>query len=222
MIPQAYVQAGDRTAPSIQTVRARISQAVGTTPGTAVERLKVWLQMPTDATFKDMIDNNCKPRAEKLGEWLSPGDKGLLKPSLASKVGLEGRWSALARGLEADRAVLVDGAANHVGGPESKFRNDEGRGFHVILFLANGLEQPSGREYFLGFDPDVSATTEARNAWLSLGIGTTLVDAQNFDAVRTDQVINTMILGDGQDVFGPLVRKYYVDRTAVFPPVKRV
>ncbi|WP_275431982.1 MULTISPECIES: hypothetical protein [unclassified Streptomyces] len=43
MIEQAYVQAGDKTTPTVKDIRARISTAVDATTGTALERLQRWL-----------------------------------------------------------------------------------------------------------------------------------------------------------------------------------
>src|ERR1044072_8215648 len=76
MIEQAYVQAGDQTTPTIQDIRARISQAVDATAGPVLDRLKCWLQMPTDSMFTGMMDSDCQGRAQRVGALLSPGAEG--------------------------------------------------------------------------------------------------------------------------------------------------
>lgn len=221
MIEQAYVQAVDQTTPTIQAIRARISQAVDATPGPALDRLKFWLQMPTDSMFVGMMDNDCQVRARRVGALLSPGAGGLYEPSdLSVPLTTESKWAAVGEAVKADRAVFINGSAGHVGGSESKFNNKHNTGFHVIVFLAVGQE-PSARPYYLGFDPDVSATVESRAKWKPLVVGGTETAARKFDDAKSVQVLKAMVLGDSQDGFGPLVRKYYVDTDKAFPKIAR-
>ncbi|MFD3920815.1 hypothetical protein [Streptomyces sp. NPDC058595] len=220
MIEQAYVQAVDQTTPTTQAIRARISQAVDATAGPVLDRLKFWLQMPTDSMFMGMMDKDCRVRAQRVGAPLSPGARGLYEPSdLSVPLGIEGKWAAVDEALKADRAVVINGSTGHVGGSESKFRNKHNTGFHVIVFLAFGQE-PSGARYYLGFDPDVSATAESRAKWKPLVLGGTETRAQKFDDAKSVEVVKAMILGDPQDEFGPLVRKYYVETDEAFPQIK--
>ena len=222
MIEQAYVQAGDQTTPTIQAIRARISQAVDTTVGTVLERLKFWLQMPTDSMFQGMMDKDCQVRAQRVGAALSPGVGGLYEPSdLSVPLGIAGKWTAIDEAVKADRAAIINGSTGHVGGSESKFNNKGNAGFHVIVFLAVGQE-PSGRRYYLGFDPDVSATAESQARWKPLVVGLTETRAQKFDDAKSIEVIKAMILGGSPDGFGPLVRKYYVEADKAFPKIIRV
>ncbi|MFD5898971.1 hypothetical protein [Streptomyces sp. NPDC060366] len=219
MIEQAYVQAVDQTTPTIQAIRARISQAVDATTGPALDRLKFWLQMPTDSMFMGMLDNDCQVRAQRVGALLSPGARGLYESSdLSVPLEIAGKWAAVDEAVKADRAVIINGSTGHVGGSESKFNNKRNTGFHVIVFLAVGQE-PSGRRYYLGFDPDVSATAESRAKWKPLVLGGTEARAQKFDEAKSLQVVKAMILGDSQDGFGPLVRKYYVETDKAFPRI---
>lgn len=221
MIEQAYVQAADQTTPTIQAIRARISQAVDATPGPVLDRLKAWLQMPTDSMFMGMMDNDCQVRAQRVGALLSPGAGGLYEPSdLSVPLTIESKWAAVSEAVQADRAVFINGSTGHVGGSESKFNNKLNSGFHVIVFLAVGQE-PSERSYYLGFDPDVSATAESRAKWKPLVLGGTEARVGKFDDAKSTQVLKAMILGDSQDGFGPLVRKYYVDTHKAFPKIIR-
>jgi hypothetical protein len=224
MIEQAYVQAGDVTTPASATLRARISQAVDdTVADTVLDRLKVWLQMPTNSLFVGMLDKLCEERAKNVGDRLSHDTGGLYNPAdLSAALDIAAKWTGISNILHGDRVVTVKGPTGHVGGAKSMFNNTEGTGFHVIVLLATGQE-PGGRHFFLGFDPDVSATTECRHTWIpfALGGGGTVAKVSAFTDAQCTRVIKTMILGDSQDGFGPLVRKYYVDTTAPFPAIIR-
>ncbi|PWK64369.1 hypothetical protein BCL76_11512 [Streptomyces sp. CG 926] len=221
MIEQAYVQADDETAPTVKNIRERISTAVDATTGTALERLKCWLQMPVDSTFAKMSDSDCQVRAKRIGGLLSPGEGGLYEPSdLSVAIGVPAKWTAIDKAVKAERAVYVNGSTGHVGGAQSKFNNERNAGFHVIVFLAVGQES-EGRGYYLGFDPDVSATTESRAAWKALVTGDPETKPQDFTATKSLEVIKSMILGSSEGGFGPLVRKYYVDTGKAFPKIIR-
>ncbi|MEV6973799.1 hypothetical protein [Kitasatospora sp. NPDC093806] len=223
MIEQAYVQADDVTTPTIATLRDRISQAIDSTVAPSIlDRLKVWLQLPTDSTFTNgTLDKDCDPRARDLGARLSPGAGGLFDAAdLSAAVDIAEKWRGISTILQSDRAVLVKGPTGHVGGARSTFNNDKGTGFHVILLLATGQEQ-GGRKFFLGLDPDVSATTESRNTWIPFAVGSTVAKVSAFNAEKGTRAIKAMILGDSADGFGPLVRKYYVDTAAAFPAILR-
>ncbi|GAA3030118.1 hypothetical protein GCM10020229_46930 [Kitasatospora albolonga] len=161
MVDQAYVQAGDVTEPAIATLRDRLSQAIDdTVAATALDRAKVWLQMPVDSTFfNGMLDSLCGERAKDLGERLSPGIGGLYNPAdLAVAPDIAAKWEAIGGILHADRAVTLKGPTWHVGGAKSGFLTKDRSGFHVIVLLATGQE-PGGRRFVLALDPDVSATS---------------------------------------------------------------
>lgn len=215
MIEQKPVQVGDKTAPaSISDIRQRITLAVEATEGTALARLKVWLQMPADTTVGD---NDCKVRAEDVGTRLSTdGKKAYLESSLSVALNLKQRWEAIDKKLTAGQAVAINGAANYVGGDKSNFK----LGFHVIVFLAVGTDADGGR-FYLGFDPDISATEASRAKWKELVPVSTSI-AGITDTAKSVQIIKAMILGDSTSGFGPLVRKYYVDTTKAFPKPKYV
>ncbi|MET8830980.1 hypothetical protein ABZX40_08160 [Streptomyces sp. NPDC004610] len=160
-------------------------------------------------------------RAETVGGLLSPGTGGLLKPSdLSVAFNVSGKWTAIDKALKADRAVYVYGSTGHVGGAKSRFLNDLGTGFHVIVFLAVGQETGKGT-YYLGFDPDVSATKESRDTWETLVFGGTKTETEpkDFTATKSLEIIKAMMLGSTDTGFGPLIRKYYIDTTKAFPAV---
>ncbi|MFI8266283.1 MULTISPECIES: hypothetical protein [unclassified Streptomyces] len=217
MIKQAYVQADDKPTPALGDVRDRIATKVAATEGsTGLKRLACWLQMPVDSTFKKMMDADCKERAKSVGTLLS-GEGGLFTPAdLGSVISAPAAWAGIDKALKAGSAVYVNGPADHVGGAQSQFTT----GFHVIVFLAVGKDA-DGSVYYLGLDPDVSATTESREAWKTLVKGEPETKPEEFTAPKSLGVVTSMILGEGDTGFGPLVRKYYVDTTAKFPRIKR-
>ncbi|MFJ3902803.1 hypothetical protein [Streptomyces sp. NPDC090025] len=219
MIEQAYVQADDKPTPTLKDIRDRISKAVDATKDDeGIDRLKCWLQMPVDASFKKMIDSKCQDRATRVGGLLSPGKSGLFTPAdLGSVLVPATAWAGIDDALKAERAVYVNGPAGHVGGGQSNFKV----GFHVIVFLAVGKDTDD-RVYYLGLDPDTSATTESRKAWEALVAGKPETKPEEFTAVKSLGVIKSMILGDAGTGFGPLVRKYYVDTTVKFPRITRI
>lgn len=218
MIAQAYVRVGDKPTPALKDIRERISKAVDATEGsTGLKRLACWLQMPVDSTFGKMMDSNCQARAKEVGALLSPGTGGLFTPAdLGSVLSPSAAWNGIDAALKAERAVYVNGPADHVGGARSKFTS----GFHVIVFLAVG-EDSDESVYYLGLDPDVSATEESRAAWKALVAGEPETKPEEFTAAKSLGVVKSMILGDEEGGFGPLVRKYYVNTTAKFPKIKR-
>ncbi|MER5883693.1 hypothetical protein ABT160_07680 [Streptomyces sp. NPDC001941] len=217
MIRQAYVQAGDEPTPALKDIRDRIATAVDATDGSGLERLTCWLQMPVDSSFGKMMDSDCQGRGNRIGGLLSPAKGGLFKPAdLGSVLVASAAWAGIDKALKAGSAVFVNGPAEHVGGATSKFTS----GFHVIVFLAVGKDTDES-VYYLGLDPDVSATTESRKAWETLVSGKPETKPADFTPAKSLGVVRTMILGDAESGFGPLVRKYYVDTTAKFPKIKR-
>ena len=165
MIEQQPVQAGDLTTPAIADIRQRIAQAVDGTQGAAFERLKTWLQMPIQPDFVAAVDRRCEARAQGVGTLLSPAGMGPFTPaSLASKFGIEDRWNTIDKKLLGGQAVAVQGNAGHVGGSRSYFLRKDNAGYHTVVFLARGTDA-AGRGFYLGLDPDASATDASRAKW---------------------------------------------------------
>ncbi len=126
MIEQAYVQAGDKPTPALKDIRDRIAKAVDATEGSpGLKRLTCWLQMPVDSAFGKMMDSNCQARAKDVGALLSPGKDGLFTPAdLGSVLSASAAWTGIDTALKSERAVYVNGPAEHVGGAKSKFTSD--------------------------------------------------------------------------------------------------
>jgi hypothetical protein len=219
MIEQGPVQAGDQTAPaSIQDIRGRITLAVDATQGSALDRLKTWLQMPSEPGF---TDPTCLIRAADVGARLSSDGQPYEPTSLASSIGLPRKWGTIDAWLQTGKAVKIHGSTGHVGGSRSRFLDvKDNTGFHVIVFLAKGTAAADGRGFYLGFDPDITATDETRAKWVELVPANTSFQSIN-DPAPSVAIIKAMILGDAQTGFGPLIRKYYVDTSVAFPAIKR-
>lgn len=229
MIEQAYVQQADVTNPAVASLRTRIGAAIDNNPapgtGTVLDRVTFWLQLSTTTMFTGMLDKLCEVRGKRVGTALSsPGAGGLYEPADLSAAGdITTKWTAISDRLHADRAVTVKGPTGHVGGPRSLFIQSNGAGFHVIVLLATGNDGgPGGRPFFLVFDPDVSATSEARLTWTTKktnGDTVTKVSAlTDPDALAQTKL---MLLGNDPNSFGPLIRKYYVDTAVAFPAISR-
>ncbi|MFI9064299.1 hypothetical protein ACIGQE_20900 [Streptomyces sp. NPDC053429] len=225
MITQAYVQAGDVTNQAVAALKARIAAAIDNNPapgvGTVLDRVKFWLQLPKDTMFPKMLDADCDPRSQRVGTALSAPAARYDSPSLSAAQDITATWAGISNMLHNNRAVTVKGPTDHVGGELSLFRQDNSAGFHVIVFLATGNDGGAGgRPYFLAFDPDVSATDAARKAWVTRPtVGDTVTKVSTLTEAAAIAQIKLMLLGNDPNSFGPLIRKYYVDTTAVFPPI---
>ncbi|MFB7512184.1 hypothetical protein [Streptomyces sp. NPDC056144] len=229
MIEQAYVQQGDVTNPTVAALRTRIGNAIDNNPppgaGTALDRVTYWLQAPTTSMFTTTLDKLCEARGKRLGIVLSSAAAGgLWEPAdLSAADDIMGKWNGIRDRLHLDRAATVKGPTGHVGGSRSLFLREDGAGFHVIILLATGTDGgPGGRSFFLGFDPDVSATPESRMAWvIKKTLGDTAAKVATMTHAEAVAHIKLMILGNDPSGFGPLIRKYYVDTTTAFPAILR-
>lgn len=219
MIEQKRVETGATTAPTLVDIGKKITEAVEATKGSAFERLKTWLQMPTDSTFKSALDKDCKVRAVDVGNRLSTGGKVYQPASLSAMLTPKTTWASFDAKLATGVAVTIEGSSGHVCGDKSYFPNVAGTGFHVLVFLAAG-EDSDGRHFYLGFDPDVSATEASRTKWNEVVSASTKIKEVT-DTAESTKIIKAMLLGDSTHAFGPLVRKYYVDTAKKFPPIVR-
>jgi len=218
MIEQKPVQTDDQTTPSIKDVRERIEQAVEAVSGSASTHLTKWLQVPTDSSFKRAVDSDCRVRARAVGALLSPDGKPYNPTSLSSSIAPKKNWEAIDKQLKSGYAVIVEGTPSHVCGEKSYFIIEGGIGFHVLVFLAVGIDSKE-RCFYLGFDPDVSATEDARARWTKIAPASVkTID----DTDQSTKIIKVMLLGESPDVFGPLIRKYYVDTSKLFPGIRHV
>jgi hypothetical protein len=219
MIEQKRVEIGATTAPTLVDISKKITDAVEATTGTAFARLKTWLQMPTDSTFKGALDKDCKVRAAEVGNKLSTGGKAYQPGSLSAMPNAKATWASIDKKLATGVAVTVEGASSHVCGDKSYFPNEHNTGFHVIVFLAAG-DDSDGKHFYLGFDPDVSATEASRTKWNEVVSASTNIKEVT-DTEQSTAIIKAMLLGDSTHAFGPLIRKYYVDIDKKFPPIVR-
>ena len=218
MIEQKPVETGAKTVPAALDLGATITAAVEATTGTAFERLKTWLQMPTDSTFKGALDNDCKVRAVNVGDRLSTGAKAYQAGPMSASPTPATAWKSIDTKLAGGVAVTVEGPVNHICGDKSVFRNKDGIGFHVIVLLAAG--EDSGGHFYVGLDPDVSATEASRKKWNEVvSAGTKIKEVT--DTAESTGIIKAMLLDGSTHAFGPLIRKYYVDVNANFPKIKR-
>lgn len=221
MIEQKRVGIGATTAPTLLEISKKITEAVDATKGSAFERLKTWLQMPTSSTFKGALDKDCKVRAIDVGNRLSTGGKAHQSGSLSSMLDphIKATWTGIDTKLATGVAVTIEGASSHVCGDKSYFPNRDNTGFHVIVFLAAGNDS-DGRHFYLGFDPDVSATEASRTKWNEVVSASTNIKEVT-DTEQSTAILKAMLLGDSTHAFGPLIRKYYVDTAKKFPPIVR-
>lgn len=216
-IEQAAVQEGDQTSPPIREIKQRIERAVERVSNSASEHLITWLQMPEDPSFGRMIKGDCEKRAKDLSGRLCGEGLGSYQPSsLMQRSGIPERWSAIDRALEAGRAAPIKGASFYVCGRRSNFTRTNDIGYHVIVFLGVGTDSDK-RKFYLGLDPDTGATDEARAKWQELAPADLSTITETAQSTR---IIKEMILGEPPHVFGPLIRKYYVDTNKAFPPLK--
>jgi len=123
-----------------------------------------------------------------------------------NKFGLDKQWAAVDKTLAEGTPVIIKGLDTFIGGEKSKYRS--GTSHHVVLFLAKGMEE----DFYVGYDPDVSATAATLAAWKL---------AADYSGGDTNRVICNMVLGTGEKVLGPLCRKYYVDKKLAFPQIDR-
>jgi len=241
-VRQAYVEANDSTTPSIQKIRERIEEAIQATPGSAAVRLSTWLQMPeqqhkpklltkpadqvsektrltvTTMWFARPADRNCEVRAKALAALLSGPQGSSYDPGSLASTSIRDTWNTVTKKLEEGHATLIKGPSDHVCGDQSCFRKTE-IGYHVLIFLAVGSDS-TGQPFYLGLDPDVSATKESREKWCE--VAPTVELGMFGDTAESTRIIKAMVLGESSTGFGPLVRKYYVDTGKPFPPIKRV
>ena len=121
-------------------------------------------------------------------------------------------WKVLDAAIAKGGAATLYGPAEQVGGVKSWFTT----GKHVVVCLAIGTEmfENKMREFHIVFDPDVRATEVSQALWAELIAKHVPPDASLSDVEPKTRylVLHTMIFGQGNDRFGPVVRKYYPDK----------
>jgi hypothetical protein len=195
------------TAPTLAEVRQMFAQHIPTA-GVTDEDIIFWLQAPDG---KGATDKLCEIRGPRIAEKLKPADTRLVPRPRSFDTNtvispLAKQWAGVDSTLQQRTPVLIRGPDKFIGGDKSIFSG--GTSHHVILFLARGVETGSGKEFYVGFDPDISATTATRTAY-------------DIAKGNKNSVISDMILGTGGQVLGPLCRKYYPVKTETFPKIIR-
>jgi hypothetical protein len=124
--------------------------------------------------------------------------------------------------LDINVPAAIEGLDTFIGGDESNFGKGPTSSQHFVVFVAydkaHGEKEP---EFFIGFDPDVMATAATRKAWRDFG-GPDRGPPTDLNAAQLNQFISAMVFTASGQELGPLFRKYYVDRSKVFPPIVRV
>jgi hypothetical protein len=217
-ILQKTVVGTETTTPKLTVIRELLLSRIPTTDVTAVN-IDGWLQAPPldkekedkEGTSKKS-DSLCEGRASALATLLRPlSVTGIPQPKeFKSKAitTLAVQWAGVDKLLGELTPVMIKGLDTFVGGATSVF--NKGHSFHVVLFLAYGKDDgEDGKDFYVGYDPDISATVATNDAWKIAAKG------------DMNGIIKSMVLGTGVGGLGPLCRKYYVDKTTVFPVLKR-
>lgn len=217
---QKPIKGTGHTALSLNEIRQKFESALGPASECTFLVLKDWLQAPVSDT--GLADNLCDQRAHALAKRLNRNNKEPFEPKLIVALGsatFEKKWEEVDRHLLDNTIVILKGPAKAVGGTASVFKQS----YHAMLLLSVRLEgagktgDKAGRKRscYVGFDPDISATQESRDLWGKL-VGecqTTNSGVKNLTAAQLSRIVKTMILGEGTTGVGPLIRKYYPDRT---------
>ncbi|OIW22899.1 hypothetical protein CONLIGDRAFT_143839 [Coniochaeta ligniaria NRRL 30616] len=216
-IEQKQLKGDEVTKPKLAELRALFEKRLPQGKDTTSKDLEEWLQCPN-------YGGDCEQRATALAWKLLPeGSKVKPKapdfttdPKFAP---LSGKWDSVKASLDTNAPVIVKGLDTFLGGDQSSFNS--GTSHHVVLFLAYGKEDGvGGGEYFVGFDPDVNATAATWAAWEGLG-GPAKGPPPGLDAAKLNKFISDMVVATSGQVLGTLFRKYYVDKSKVFPKIDR-
>lgn len=163
---QKQIKEGGKTAVGLHAIRQLFETQLGASHKCSFDTLKFWLQAPVLPTGK--ADSDCERRAANLAPLLSRSPKPYLRPNLSAKIlgdsSHQKRWELIDAAVTEGRVVYLYGPAPEVGSMSSVFRDV---GHHVVLLLSPGIE---GKEekYYVGFDPDISATEMSKNLWVRL------------------------------------------------------
>ena len=199
---QKPLEGNEITTPALAEIRGLFEKKIPTNPD-----IQFWLQVPKVGEEKS--DSGCYKRAVGLEATLKPDGANSTGPKDFTKkfpTPLADQWIGVDKLLEAKRPVIITALDTFIGGEKSAFRG--GTSQHVMLFLAKGTE--AGREFYVGYDPDFSATDATQAAW------------QNARSGNAESIISTMVFGTEGKVLGPLFRKYYIiDKTVFFPTIPR-
>lgn len=214
-IPQEPILDSDKTTPNLANLRKSIENLVPSAEEITLEKFNKWLQAPVNAGKQDSL---CLIRAQDLGEILAPNKKPY-KPSAldtTKPTPMADKWKAIDNNLTKGTPVLISGLDTFIGGEMSKFTS--GKSHHVVLFLAFGTDS-KGKDFYVGLDPDTNATAETQALWKKLVPDNKIKD---LPSASLHKILKDMMLGTTGKGFGPILRKYYVDKTEPFPKIQRL
>ena len=233
-IVQKYIEPGSAFERGLADVRGRIVAKLGGPLQCEFQQLKRWLQ-----TYVDPGGNllgGCGVRADDLAPLLAAAGKrsGTVHSYFNSplKPSPEEAWTSVGNALKRGQTIVIKGRGQEVSGEESNFANSTTWHAFVLLHVfekeQSKPDEKTKPEWFIGFDPDCSATSETKALWTRL-----LQEA--FESPNTEvrllnervgtlspqklhQIIKTMILGSTDTGFGPLVRMYAIDISRPLEP----
>lgn len=226
-IDQRELDGTEVTDPPMLELRGRFDAHIGKhADSCGIQDFAAWLQAPFKP--KSLADCRCEERAQELAPLLSrpasthhhSGDGLVSRFGRSAQKGQE-NWRALDAAIANGGAATLYGPAEQVGGVKSNFTT----GKHVVVCLAIGREmvEERMREFHIVFDPDVRATEASRALWDQL-IAKHVppdVDLSDVEPKTRYLILHTMIFGQGNDRFGPVVRKYYPDKQRLLGKVGR-
>ncbi len=210
---------GDSTL-DVNWIRQKFAAALGPSD-LEFSVLNRWLQAPVSKAGTP--DKDCEIRAKKLAPLLNrTGNpyEASLAVDMAYGTSFQQKWAHVDKTLAAGTVVILKGPAGAVGGQKSVFQD----GFHVVLLLDVRLEANKSkptyvgekrRPCYVGFDPDISATEESQRLWDKLvkESGSSNDKLESLEKSKLSVILRKMIFGEGIAGVGPLIRKYYPDRS---------
>lgn len=220
-IEQKYIESGSATESALTGVRGRFVAKLGSASDCTFDKLTQWLQAYVDPGGQ--LLGKCLVRAEALAPMLTKADQksGWLKTMMkAPTKTVPQRWEAVEAALSKGQALVIEGRGTEISGDQSKFAKSTG--FHAFVLL-QVIEDGDGKKWFVGFDPDVSATAETQRLWNNSiraafdtedeDLGKWNDKVKDLKADKLYEILTTMVLGTTTSGFGPLVRRYAIDTT---------
>jgi hypothetical protein len=228
-IEQKLIEPGSAMEGALADVRGRFVAKLGPATQCDFDKFKEWLQAYVNPDGK--LLGGCNIRAAALAPVLTKAEEkpGMLTSMMKAPAKTIGeKWEAVEGALNKGQAVVIEGRGTEISGDKSNFADMTS--FHAFLLL-QVIEDGDKRKWFIGFDSDVSATTETRNLWNSLiraafktedkELGAWNKKVKDLDNDKLHEILTTMVLGTTTSGFGPLVRRYAIDRTKGLEPPYR-
>jgi hypothetical protein len=219
-IEQKLIESGSDMERALAETRGRFVAKLGPSTDCDFDKFQKWLQAYVKPGGG--LLGGCNTRAEDLAPLLNKaGQQSGLVRSMMNLPGktFEQKWDAVEAALNKGQVLIIEGRGTEVSGVKSNFA--ELQSFHTFVLL-QVVEDGDKKKWFIGFDPDVSATTETRDLWNSLIRAAFKTEDEQLDKWndkvkdlgrnKLHEILTTMILGTTTSGFGPLVRRYAIDR----------